>query len=87
MSLISIVNTIFTVYVYLVLARVLISWVPHNPSQPIFKFIYEVTEPVMAPFSRLIPNIGGIDFSPIVVILAIEVLQKIVISILVSVFY
>jgi len=86
MSLISIVNTIFTVYVYLVLARVLISWVPHNPSQPIFKFIYEVTEPVMAPFSRLIPAIGGIDFSPIVVILAIEVLQKIVISILYSIF-
>lgn len=87
MDLISIVNTIFTVYVYLVIARVLISWVPHNPSQPIFKFIYEVTDPVMIPFSRLIPSVGGIDFSPILVIFAIELLQRVVIGVLVRFLY
>ncbi len=85
MDLISIVSTIFNVYIYIVIARVLLSWIPHNPSQPIFKFIYETTEPVMAPFSRLIPSMGGIDFSPIMVIFVIEIVRKIVLSLLVAI--
>lgn len=86
MSLISIVSTIFNVYIYLVIARVLLSWVPHNPSQPIFRFIYETTDPVMTPFRRLIPPIGGIDFSPIIVIFVIEIVRKVVIGLLLGVF-
>lgn len=86
MSLISIVSTIFNVYIYLVIARVLLSWVPHNPSQPIFRFIYETTDPVMTPFRRIIPPIGGIDFSPIIVIFVIEIVRKVVIGLLLGVF-
>ncbi len=82
MTIIDIVDTLFNVYVYIVIARVLISWIPHNPSQPVFRFIYEVTEPIMAPCRRLIKPIGGIDFSPIVAVMAIEVLHRVVIKIL-----
>lgn len=86
MELISIVNTIFLVYIYIVIARVLLSWVPHDPAQPVIRFIYEITDPVMAPFSRLIPPIGGIDFSPIFVIFVIEIVRKITISLLLGIF-
>lgn len=82
MSLINIADIAFEVYLYIVIARVLISWIPHNPSQPIIRFLYEATEPLLAPCRRLVPSLGGIDFSPIIAIMAVEVLRKIVISLL-----
>jgi len=82
LTLISIVNTAFEVYLYMVIARVLISWVPHNPSQPIIRFLYEATEPLLAPCRRLIPSLGGIDFSPIIAVMLIELLRRVVLEIL-----
>lgn len=82
MTLISIVNTAFEVYLYMVIARVLISWVPHNPSQPIIRFLYEATEPLLAPCRRLIPSLGGIDLSPIIAVMLIELLRRVVLEIL-----
>lgn len=61
---------------WLVVARCLLSFVRHDPYQPIIKFIYDVTEPVMAPFRRLIPAAGGIDFSPILLFFAIQIVQS-----------
>lgn len=82
MTLISIVNTAFEVYLYMVIARVLISWVPHNPSQPIIRFLYEATEPLLAPCRRLTPSLGGIDLSPIIAVMLIELLRRVVLEIL-----
>jgi len=61
---------------WLIVARCLLSFVRHDPYQPIIKFIYDVTEPVMAPFRRLIPAAGGIDFSPILLFFAIQIVQS-----------
>lgn len=77
-----IVNIAFKVYFYIVMARVLISWVPHNPSQPIIRFLYEVTEPLLAPCRKLVPPIGGIDFSPIIALFIVQALWWIVIDLL-----
>lgn len=82
MTLISIINTAFEVYLYMVIARVLISWVPHNPSQPIIRFLYEATEPLLAPCRRLIPSLGGIDISPIIAVMLLELLRRVVLQIL-----
>jgi YggT family protein len=60
------------VMIYLIIARAILSFVRHDPRQPIIRFIYDVTEPVMAPFRRFIPAAGGLDFSPILVILFIQ---------------
>lgn len=81
MTLISIINTAFEVYLYMVIARVLLSWVPHNPSQPVIRFLYEATEPLLKPCRRLVPPLGGIDFSPIIAVMAVEFLRRIVIMI------
>lgn len=80
--IIDIVNTAFTVLVWLIIGRCILSFVSHNPYQPIIKFIYDITEPIMSPFRRLLPSTGAIDFSPIIAILAVTLVQHLVIRIL-----
>ncbi|MDH7498422.1 MAG: YggT family protein [Syntrophomonadaceae bacterium] len=79
-----VVNVAFEVLTWLVIARVILSWVRHDPRQTLIKFIYDVTEPIMAPFRRLVPSVGGIDFSPLLVILVIEMVRKLVVETLVT---
>jgi len=81
-QIIYIVNVVFQVLVYLIIARCLLSFVRHNPYQPMIRFIYDVTEPVMSPFRRIIPSAGGIDFSPFIAVLAIEMVRYLVIQLL-----
>ena len=60
------------IYMWIIIIRALISWVSPNPYNPIVRFLYRVTEPVLRPVRRIIPLQGlGIDFSPVVVILVI----------------
>jgi YggT family protein len=73
----SIVDIAFEVMVWLIIARCILSFVRHNPYSPIIKFIYDVTEPVMAPFRRLLPMTSGIDFSPLIAVLALELVRGI----------
>ena len=80
--IIQVVDIVFEVLVWLVIARCILSFVRHNPYQPVFRFIYDVTEPIMAPFRRLIPPAGGLDFSPIVVLLVLSLVQRIVVRLL-----
>jgi YggT family protein len=54
----------------------------HNPYQPIIRFIYEVTEPYLRIFRRIVPPYGAVDFSPIVAFIALRVIEWIVIRIL-----
>lgn len=86
MSLYSIVNVMFEVYTFLIIAQVLMSWVPHDRYHPVFRFIEEVTEPVLRPFRRLIPVVGGIDFSPIVALMAVELVRRVILSLLIGIF-
>ncbi|MDD2586448.1 MAG: YggT family protein [Syntrophomonadaceae bacterium] len=85
-QIIQIVNAAFTVLIYLIIGRCLLSFIKHNPYQPIFKFVYDVTEPIMAPFRKLLPSAGGMDFSPILAVLALSLVQKLVIGILQGIF-
>lgn len=62
---------------WILIARILLTWLPDINwyNQP-FKFLRDVTDPVMTPFSRLIPPIGGIDFSPMLLFFVLDLLQK-----------
>ena len=81
-QLIGLINIGFQVLVYLIIARCLLSFVRHNPSQPIIRFIYDVTEPIMGPFRRIIPSAGGLDFSPFIAVLAVEMIRRLIIQLL-----
>ncbi|GBF33284.1 cell division protein YlmG/Ycf19 [Desulfocucumis palustris] len=82
MNLEYIVNIIFQVYIWLIFARIILSWVRHNPYQPVIRFIYEVTEPVLGFFRRIIPPIGVVDISPIAAFFALELLNRLIIQLL-----
>jgi YggT family protein len=59
-----------------ILVRVLLTWFPIDQSNPIIKLLFEVTEPVLAPFRRVIPRIGMFDLSPIAAMLVISFVQQ-----------
>ena len=64
------------VYQIIMIVRVVLSWVPHNRYHPVVQFIYNITEPVLRPVRQVIPPISGIDFSPMIVLVAIHVLAR-----------
>lgn len=66
-------------YLFALIARIILSWFPITPGGAlagIFSFLYTVTEPVLGPVRNLLPPMGGIDFSPILVFFAISILQR-----------
>lgn len=70
-----------TIYMWVIIARAVLSWVSPDPYNPIVRFIYNLTEPVMHQIRKRIPvNFGGIDISPIIVLFAIIFLQKFVVG-------
>jgi YggT family protein len=71
-----IVNYILIFFELILLARVLLSWFPNvDRSNPIIRFIFEITEPILRPIRELMPQGMMIDFSPLIVFLIIQVLR------------
>ena len=60
-----------------ILGRVLFSWINPRFEGPIGRFLFETTEPLLAPIRRLLPQTGMIDFSPTIVLLLLFVLQRV----------
>ncbi len=82
--LINLINVLFSALNLAILARVILSWVRADPYNPLVRILYQITEPILAPFRRVIPPTAGLDFSPIVAFFVLEVLRRLLISILLS---
>ena len=75
-----VLDIVLTIFMWIVIARAVLSWVSPDPYNPIVRFIHKVTEPVLYQIRRRIPvSFGGIDISPILVFLAIIFLQRFVV--------
>ncbi|HEY6065199.1 MAG TPA: YggT family protein [Thermoanaerobaculia bacterium] len=76
-AVMEVVLAILTVIQWLVIIAAVISWVNPDPRNPIVQFLYKTTEPILRPFRKLLPpqRTGGIDLSPILVILIILFLK------------
>jgi len=61
-------------YIVLIIARVIVSWVAGRSHHPMIPLIYQLTEPLLRPFSRLVPVMGGIDLSPLFALIALRFL-------------
>ena len=74
----------FTIIIWIMIVRILLSWFPNINwyNQP-FKAMKEITDPILEPFRRIIPPISGIDFSPIIAFLVLEILREIIVRILI----
>lgn len=77
MAIAQLIDFLLTVYLWIVFGRVVISWVNADPHNPIVNFLYEATEPLLGRIRRYLPmSMGGLDFSPIILIAAIYFLQN-----------
>ncbi|MFN8497782.1 MAG: YggT family protein [Anaerolineae bacterium] len=71
---------IFQLYILLLIARALLSWINPNPYNPIIRVIYQLTEPVLAPFRRYIPPVGMFDISFLVAFIVLEIVFNIILQ-------
>ena len=77
------VNLVIVVYIWLIIGRALISWVSPDPYNPIVRFLYRATEPVLRPVRHRLPTLAmGLDLSPMVVILALYFLKEFLVPVL-----
>ena len=76
-SVLDVVFIILNIIQWLVIAAAVVSWLNPDPHNPIVQFLYRTTEPLCRPFRRLLPprRTGGVDFSPMVVILLIILIK------------
>ena len=71
-----ILKIVLNIYMWIIVGRALISWVNPDPYNPIVKFLYRATEPLLSRVRRVLPVMGGLDLSPLLVLLAIVFLQN-----------
>ena len=85
-AVLDIILIVLDLYVWLLIAAAILSWlvafnVVNTRNQvvaSIAEFLYRITEPVLAPIRRALPNLGGLDISPIVLILIIMFIQRVI---------
>lgn len=85
-ELLNFISFLLQLYVYVLIAAAVLSWLiafnvvntRHGAVAMIADFLYRITEPVLAPIRRRLPNLGGLDVSPVVVILIIFFVQSVV---------
>jgi len=83
---IEVVDKLFLIYMIMIFVRILGSWVPEFQGHAIMRFVAYYTDPYLNIFRRIIPPLGVFDLSPIVAIIALQVMEGVVISIIKSLF-
>lgn len=70
------------IYLYsiVILARVLMSWVQVDPNSPLARTLIDLTEPVLAPIRNLLPPTMGLDFSPIIAMILLQIVGQMLMS-------
>lgn len=74
-SALGVIGLLVNIYFFALLAMIILSWIAPGSSNPAVYLLYQITEPVMAPVRKLLPPMGGLDFSPILVFILINVIQ------------
>jgi YggT family protein len=74
-SLLGVAAYLVTIYFFALLAMIILSWVAPGSNNPAIYLLYQITEPVMAPVRKVLPPMGGLDLSPILVFILINIIQ------------
>jgi YggT family protein len=77
--IINFLNLLINAYMILIFIRVILSWVPSGLGS-FRKVIFDLTEPVLGPARKIIPPLGGLDLSPIVVFIILQILQSYIVT-------
>ncbi|WP_420643001.1 YggT family protein [Candidatus Leptofilum sp.] len=82
------IDIIFRAYTILIFARVIFSWIrvdPYHPFWgPILRFVFQSTEPLIQPIRRLLPSMGGLDFTPLILLIGLDLIRGLVVNLIVS---
>ncbi|MBC7334852.1 MAG: YggT family protein [Clostridia bacterium] len=78
--LFDVVRVAFWILEVLIIARVFLSWFRPWQANPLFQFVYDLTEPILGPVRRLMPPVGGLDFSPLVALLLLYLVESLVLQ-------
>ncbi|MGN1010668.1 MAG: YggT family protein [Clostridia bacterium] len=81
-----VVDIAFEVYIFILFARVICSWIRVNPYGKVFQFIFSLTEPLLAPIRRLMPKTMMLDFSPMILMLVLILLQRLLLTLIYMIF-
>jgi YggT family protein len=74
------ISILSRVLYFAILGRVIISWLPIGRDNPIVTLLYEVTEPILGPIRRLMPSMGGLDLSPIIALIIIQLAERVLLT-------
>lgn len=74
-AILGLAGLIVNIYFFALLAMIILSWVAQGSSHPAIYLLHQITEPVMAPFRKVLPPMGGLDLSPILLFVLINVIQ------------
>lgn len=74
-SVLGVISLLVNIYFFALLAMIILSWVAPGGNNPAIYLLHQITEPVMAPLRKLLPPMGGLDFSPILVFVLINIIQ------------
>ena len=77
-SLVSLVLLTINLFFWLIIIRIILSWVAGTTYNPAIAIVYALTEPLLRPFRRIVPDLGGFDISPIFVLIALGALMRLV---------
>ena len=81
--LFQVIDMVFNLLQIIIIVRVVLSWISHNPSNQFIQIIYQVSEPILKPIREILPITGmGFDLSPIVAFFLLGLLKKILLSVL-----
>jgi YggT family protein len=76
------VSWTFTIVKAAIVVRVISSWLPISPFSPWVHWSYRLSEPILAPFRRIIPNFGGLDLSPIVAYILLNIIESLLLRLM-----
>jgi len=65
-----------------ILARVLLSWIPVDRNNRFVIILYDITEPILGPIRRVMPSLGGLDLSPLIALLLVELAERVLLALL-----
>jgi YggT family protein len=80
-QIVQIIGLVFTLLWIVVLADVIVSWIL-DPFHPIRRFLDSIVQPLLDPIRRLVPPVGGIDLSPLILLIVLDIVRRLVLGVL-----
>ena len=84
--LLQLINLVFTLYTFAIIARALLPWLRISEYHPLMRFLIRITEPVLAPLRRYIPPVGGLDFTPVIALIVLWLIEQLLRALVLALF-